>query len=67
MDNVYAMLLNLTTAFFSRFVNVRDYFSNRDFYLGSKTTQMSNDGNSNQEIFYSLLNGSIGSVDNFSL
>jgi hypothetical protein len=64
MDNVYAMLINLTTAFFSRFVNVRDYFSNRDFYLGSRTISMNIDGNSDQEIFYALLNGSSGSADN---
>ena len=67
MDTVYTMLFNLTTGFFYRIVNVRDYFSNQDCYLGSKTTPMNNDGNSEQEIFYSLLNGSIGSVDNLSL
>ena len=67
MDNVYAMLLNLTTAFYSRFTNIRDYFSNQDLYLGSTTTPTGNDGISNRETFYSLLNGSMGSIDNLSL
>jgi len=67
MDKVYVMFLNLTTAFYYRFANIRDYFSNQDFYLGSQTTPTGSDGNSNRETFYSMLNGSMGSIDNLSL
>ena len=67
MEKMYAMLFNLSSTFLSRLINLRDYFSNRDFHLGSKASALNYDNEQDREVFYSLLNGSIGSVDNFKL
>ena len=65
MEKMYAMLFHLSSAFLSRLINLRDYFSNRDFSLGSRAPSLDYDSERDREVFYSLLNGSIGSVDNF--